>query len=319
MPGTQIASIQVDSNDGNDLLDGGAGNDELIGGGGNDILRGGDGDDIINGGGGNDTAQGDEGNDTINGGDGDDTVIGGSDDDTLQGGAGNDTLIGGFGDDSLDGGAGNDRLVGGGQIEITVTNLQTENGALLTPFFLATQNGVYDFFDVGGTASENLERLAEDGTTGPRIDAALASGGVNEAKATEGGPIVPGASRTVTFYAESVNELTQYLSFASMVLPSNDAFIGNDSPLELDLFDENGNLIRRVGDGAFIVGGDDVYDAGTEVNDEAPANTPVLGQAAPNTGVTENGLIRQHEGFQGSARLGGTTGNVLNARPNADF
>ncbi|MEP3481352.1 MAG: calcium-binding protein, partial [Fuerstiella sp.] len=35
--------------------------------------------------------------------------------------------------------------------------------------------------------------------------------------------------------------------------------------------------------------------------------------------VTENGLIRQHEGFQGSARLGGTTGNVLNARPNADF
>ncbi|MEP3478705.1 MAG: spondin domain-containing protein, partial [Fuerstiella sp.] len=266
----------------------------------------------------------------INGGEGDDTVdatsatgsvvvAGGQGNDVLSTGSGNDTLIGGDGNDELRAGDGDDQLIAGGQITITVTNLQAENGALLTPFFLATQDGAYDFFDVGGSASESLERLAEDGTTGPRINAALNSGGVNEAVATDGGPIAPGASRTITLDANSLNQLTQYLSYASMVLPSNDAFIGNDSPTELDLFDADGNLIRRTGDDAFVINGNDVYDAGTEVNDEAPANTPVLGQAAPNTGVTENGLIRQHEGFQGSARLGGTTGNVLNARPNADF
>ena len=251
--------------------------------------------------------------------DGNDTLIGGSGNDTIVGGDGNDTLIGGFGDDDLQGGDGDDTLVGGGQIEITVTNLQTTDGALLTPFFLATTDGVYDFFDVGSAASASLESLAEDGATGGRITAALNSGGVNEALATPGGPLAPGDVRTVTFYATSTNNLTRYLSFASMVIPSNDAFIGNDSPLEIDLFDANGNLIQRVGDGAFVITGDDVYDAGTEVNDEIPANTAALAQAAPNTGVTENGVITQHPGFQGSVRLGGAVGNILTARPNADF
>lgn len=251
--------------------------------------------------------------------DGNDILIGGSGNDTIVGGDGNDTLIGGFGDDDLQGGDGDDTLVGGGQIEITVTNLQTADGALLTPFFLATTDGVYDFFDVGSAASASLESLAEDGATGGRITAALNSGGVNEAVATPGGPLAPGDSRTVTFYATSTNNLTRYLSFASMVIPSNDAFIGNDSPLEIDLFDAAGNLIQRVGDGAFVITGDDVYDAGTEVNDEIPANTAALAQAAPNTGVTENGVIAQHPGFQGSVRLGGAVGNILTARPNADF
>ena len=175
-------------------------------------------------------------------------------------------------------------------------------------------------FSLGSAASGSLEALAEDGNTGPRIAAALNSGGVDAAVATPGGPLAPGDSRTVTFYATSTNALTQYLSFASMVIPSNDAFIGNDDPLEIDLFDADGNLIQRVGDGAFFVTGDDVYDAGTEVNDEIPANTAALAQAAPNTGVDENGVITQHPGFIGSVRQGGgAAGNILTARPNADF
>lgn len=320
IPGSQIASIQIGTTlDGNDILRGGAGNDRLSGTEGDDTLIGGEGDDFADGGVGNDVIHGDSGFDQLSGGDGDDTVVGGSDEDVLFGDAGNDTLIGGFGDDLLEGGDGDDKLIGGGQIEVTVTNLQQADGALLTPFFLATQNGVYDFFDVGGASSASLERLAEDGAVGPRIEAALNSGGVGAAQATGGGPIQPGSSRTVTFYADSTNDLTQYLSFASMVIPSNDAFIGNDDPLALDLFDAAGNLIQRVGDGAVIITGEDVYDAGTEVNDEVPSNTAALAQAAPDTGVTENGVIRQHEGFQGSERLGGATGNILTARPNADF
>ena len=267
---------------------------------------------------------------TVDAGDGNDTIdgsgltrsliaAGGAGNDVLLGGTANDALFGGSGDDRIHGGAGNDNLVGGGEIQVTITNLQETDGALLTPFFLATGNGIYDFFDVGSSASPSLERLAEDGTTGPRITAAINSGGVNQAIATPGGPIAPGESRTVTLQADSLNELTQYLSYASMVIPSNDAFIGNDDPQVIDLFDAEGNLIERAGDNAFIVTGDDVYDAGTEENDEVPENTAALAQAAPNTGVTEGGVIRQHEGFQGSARLGGPIGNILTARPNADF
>lgn len=259
------------------------------------------------------------GDDTISGLAGNDLLFGGSGDDTVNGGEGDDRIVGGFGDDQLSGDSGDDTLIGGGQIEITVTNLSRADGSLLTPVVVATQNGIYDQFDVGSAASENIERLAEDGTTGPRIAAALGSGGVGDAQATAGGPLAPGESRVLTFFADPTDPLTQYLSYASMVIPSNDAFIGNDDPMQLDLFDENGSLIRRIGEGAYIVTGDDVYDAGTEVNDEIPENTAALAQTAPNTGVTENGVIRQHEGFQGSERFGGAIGNILTARPGSDF
>jgi hypothetical protein len=58
--------------------------------------------------------------------------------------------------------------------------------------------------------------------------------------------------------------------------------------------------------------GSSVWDAGTEFNDEIPANTPLLGQAAPNTGTTQGGVVQLHGGF-----LPG--GNVLTGFPGADF
>ena len=246
-------------------------------------------------------------------------IVGGGGNDILRGGHGNDALFGGAGDDELHGGPGEDKLVGGGQIQITVTNVQLAGGALLTPFFFATTNGVYDFFNEGLAASVSLERLAEDGTTAPRIAAALASGGVNQAVSTPDGPFGPGESRTVTLLAESLNGLTQFLSYASMVIPSNDAFVANDDPTEIPLFHEDGSVIRRSGVDAYIVGGDEVWDAGTEVNDEIPGNTAALSQSVPNTGVVENGVVHRHPGLQGSSGLGGAIGNVLTARPNADF
>ena len=271
------------------------------------------GNDLVN------VIDGGEGDDVIDGAGGDDVLFGGSGADQLRGGDGNDRVIGGFGDDDIEGGAGDDSLIGNGQIEVTLTNLSPDDGSLLTPIFVATQDGVYDFFDVGSAASENLERLAEDGDVGPRIAAAIASGGVGEAQATSGGPVAPGESRTLTFFADPSNPLTRYLSYASMVIPSNDAFIANDSPLELDLFDDGGNLIRRVGDSAYIVAGNEIWDAGTEVNDEVPENTAALAQVAPDTGVDENGVVTAHPGFQGSEGLGGPIGNILTARPGSDF
>ena len=109
------------------------------------------------------------------------------------------------------------------------------------------------------------------------------------------------------------------LRTASMVIPSNDAFVGNDDPTAIDLFDGNGLLIERSGGTAVVVNGSQVWDAGTEVNDELPENTAALAQAAPDTGTAEGSVVALHAGFQGSAALGGEAGNILQARPGADF
>lgn len=210
-------------------------------------------------------------------------------------------------------------------ITVTVTNLQPPDGVVLTPVFLAVQNGIYDMFDSGEAASASVERLAEDGTTAPRIEAALGSGGVSAALATEG-PLMPGESRSVTFGVDPNDPLTQYLSFMSMVIPSNDAFIGNEDPQAIDLFDASGELIVYQGSSAVIISGDQVWDSGTEVNDEAfetsafLPNMPIFpGQTVPDTGTVEGSVISLHPGLQGSFDLGGPVGNVLAAFPGGDF
>ena len=78
-----------------------------------------------------------------------------------------------------------------------------------------------------------------------------------------------------------------------MVIPSNDAFVANGSPTAHAIFDESG-LFGAMG---FSIGGDEVLDAGTEVNDELPENTAFFDQQTPNTGVDENGVVTAHPGF----------------------
>ncbi len=203
-------------------------------------------------------------------------------------------------------------------ITVTVTNLQPVDGLSLTPVFLGVHNCVYDMFNAGSPAPENIERLAEDGTVDQRIAVALSNGGVADAGAL-GGVLAPGESLSLDFVVDPADPLTQCLSYASMAIPSNDAFIGNDDPAAIPLFDAAGNLIERTGSSAFIVSGDRVWDSGTELNDEIPANTAALEQAAPDTGVDEGDVIRLHPGLQGSLAFGGPVGNVLLAQPNGDF
>src|SRR5262245_19138782 len=102
-------------------------------------------------------------------------------------------------------------------VRVTITNLQPADGVFLTPVFFATHNGMFGQFDPGAPASVGVERIAEDGNTGPHIAAALASGHVFQAMATAGGPIAPGQSRTVVLDVDRSNPLTPFLRFLSMV------------------------------------------------------------------------------------------------------
>jgi hypothetical protein len=138
--------------------------------------------------------------------------------------------------------------------------------------------------------------FAEDGDTAP-MSAAFTASGAGAVQGTIMGrtnpPIGPGESTSMHFMLDSSSSMSRYFSYASMVIPSNDAFIANGNPMFLPLFDDMGSFVG----GRFTVSGGMVLDAGTEVNDEIPMNTAFFGQTMPNTGVTENGVVRMHPGF----------------------
>ncbi len=61
--------------------------------------------------------------------------------------------------------------------------------------------------------------------------------------------------------------VNQFFTFGSMVVPSNDHFIGNDSPTQYRLFDNAGNLLIST----INQFGRDIWDAGSEVESVAGA------------------------------------------------
>ena len=338
--------------DGNaNVLDGGAGDDLLAGGGGADELLGGLGDDVLRGGGGNDTTDGGEGSDTADfsdigasvtaslatasatylgpNGPVADTLIsienltGSSNDDVLSGDDGDNVIGGGLGGDVLTGGDGDDVLRGdeiddGTAVVVTVENLLPEGGTFLTPVWFGFHDGLtFDLLDIGGSASQGLERLAEDGTIAP-ISAEFvaqtgADGGVDSTIfGTEGvpGPIDPGETAQAILSIDDPAS-ARFFTWGTMIIPSNDAFLAApDDPMADAAFDEFGNFLGLE----ILRTGDDVLDAGTEVNNEIGA--AFLNQTAPDEGTPENGTVQPHPGFNGSIGnpdatpvnvLGGTT------------
>lgn len=200
------------------------------------------------------------------------------------------------------------------EVTVEITNLAPEGGTIQTPVWVASHDGSFDLYDRDAPASPALERIAEDGNAGPLVDAFADSGAGTDAVAFadngEGVPpvIFPGNSTSVSFLVDTTRGEAQYFSYASMVIPSNDAFVANGNPMAHMIFNERGRFMPA----SFIVGGDAVLDAGTEVNDEVPENTAALAQSVPDTGVAEGGVVTMHEGFMPG-------GNVLTAIPNGDF
>lgn len=170
-------------------------------------------------------------------------------------------------------------------LDITITNHQAEGGLYLTPLLTAFHDGSFDSFDVGATASAGIEALAEEGNPGPLI---AANPGVNTAVITSpggfaGAPVIdPGESATLRV---TVNAMTdRFFSFLSMVIPSNDAFIGNDNAMAYEIFDVAGLF---TGIAPISIFGSDVWDAGTEVNDNQGAAFNTAGGIS----TDENGVI----------------------------
>ncbi|MFD2178459.1 spondin domain-containing protein [Veronia pacifica] len=139
-------------------------------------------------------------------------------------------------------------------LEITIQN--QSKGLYFTPVLASAHDSTVSFFKAGESASDALKALAEGGDFSGLASAVGNAGGVNVENASQG-PIAPGAS--ASFSIDSGDN--PYLSIASMILPSNDGFIGVNQ----------WKIPSRSGTYKVYLNG---YDAGTEANDELKSSIP---------------------------------------------
>ncbi len=195
----------------------------------------------------------------------------------------------------------------GQELEITVTNLTA--GTYFTPLITAAHSSELAMFTLGEAASPELQMVAEGGDiSGLSSILTNANADVNENPAA--GLLAPATSTT---YMMTNSDGNDYLSMTTMVLPTNDGFVGLNS---WKIPDESGTYNVYL----------NAYDAGTEANNEivngggAPG---VLGiPAAPGgmagtggTGVTdteENTSVHVHRGNLGDDDLAAGKSDINN-------
>ena len=186
-------------------------------------------------------------------------------------------------------------LVGRGatvQVKVTITNLAPTNGVALSPFFLGAHDGSFNAFTPGAAAGlgiQNVAELADTTAITSEFGAAVPQGVSSTVVATSGafgpGIYLPGGSGSAILTLDTVKN--RYLSYAAMVVPSNDTFVGNASPTQVPLFDAGGNFVAQ----GFTVHGGDLWDSGTEVNQ--PFGAAFLAGSNITDHTAENGLVTQ--------------------------
>lgn len=199
-------------------------------------------------------------------------------------------------------------------VKVTVENLAGDaGGTFFTPVWMGFHSGDFDAFNSAQVASSEIEALAEGGNVAP-LDTLFGSAGgrLSTTLAAPGGPgpgiFAPGSSASTTISLNAVNN--RYFSYASMLVPSNDAFVGNDSPTLVELFNGAGSF---NGSATFTIFGADVWDSGTELNDTFGAPFSTIGGIS----TDEAGVIAQHSGLGNF--VGTTTGSGQLLSSDFDF
>ncbi|MFG6429989.1 spondin domain-containing protein [Roseateles sp. LYH14W] len=150
------------------------------------------------------------------------------------------------------------------QLTVTITNLAPANGLAFAPLRVGFGDGSFDAFNLGQVAGAPIVSVAEGGS-GAAWFPAFAAADPGALTGTVGGLLLPGASAQAQF---TVNTSSQGMfTFAAMVVPSNDFFIGNDDPMAYRLFNANGQLMMP----SITVKAREIWDAGSEVFDPAAA------------------------------------------------
>lgn len=201
----------------------------------------------------------------------------------------------------------------GQDIHVSIKN-EGNSDFFLTPLWFGLHDGTFDLFNPGETASVSLEALAEGGdVSGLEADFGSSFQGVAANSAGFGGAPVIDPGETAMASITPMNPVNyRYFSYASMIIPSNDVFIGNGNPLAYEVFDAAGNFNGPV---TIQIFGNNIWDAGTEVNDTMGAAFSGVGGTASDEGGTvallaSGGL----DNFLNTGIApGGTIGNLIAA------
>jgi hypothetical protein len=150
-------------------------------------------------------------------------------------------------------------------VTVKVENRAPSNSISFAPLHIGFNNGSFDAFNLGQVASAPIISVAEGGAGGA-WQTAFGAADATAVRGTIGGLLQPGQNFTsATFRIDT--SVNPFFTFASMAVPSNDFFIGNDSPTEYRLFDNAGTLlINQIG-----VKANEIWDAGSEAFDPAAA------------------------------------------------
>ncbi len=190
--------------------------------------------------------------------------------------------------------------VSAAELSVVIENLQPAGGYYFTPVWLGLHDGSADPIQVGSAASAALETVAETGDPGPLdgLFQAMTNGDgtmrvsaiVTAPAGFAGAPVFDPGEVVTTQITVDHPASNRYLSFASMVIPSNDAFFGNDNPLLVSVFQPDGSFAGPI---TLEITAADVLDAGTEVNNGMGAAFSVSG----GTDMMEAGVVGPHPGL----------------------
>lgn len=150
------------------------------------------------------------------------------------------------------------------QVTVRVENLAATNSISFAPLHVGFHSGLYDAFNIGQVATAGIVSVAEGGAGGA-WQAAFAAADPTATRGTVGGLLLPGGTASRTFVVDPL--LNPFFNFGAMAVPSNDYFIGNDSPTQFRLFDAAGQLVVNSIDQQASA----LWDAGSEAFDPAAA------------------------------------------------
>ncbi len=168
--------------------------------------------------------------------------------------------------------------------EVTITNIT--KGQTFTPTLLVTHKSDISLFTTGEPALDELATLAESGNTAPLQNLLDGLPDLVADTNTSSGLLFPGNSLTLTI---STGGSADRVSFAAMLIPTNDAFVALNS-LELPK-----NVVEVVVP---------AYDAGSELNDELCSNIPGPDCGdMDNSGGTGEGYVYIGNGIRGIGDL----------------
>ncbi len=168
------------------------------------------------------------------------------------------------------------------ELTITVTNTAPVNSVSFAPLHFGFGGGTFDAFNNGAAAGPAITSVAEGGS-GSDWQPAFAASEPNATRGTVGMPLFPGQTRSLTLMVDGV--MNPFFTFASMVIPSNDLFIGNDNPMGFRVFDAAGALILNQINQAVS----QIWDNGSEVAD--PANAAFVVGGNNDLRTPQNGVV----------------------------